>query len=141
MRIYILPKLVVQTPRHSNHGDMLKNNHISLTIVVNKAFELGPGSEQAELLLPQILHVSIDFLLFSVVSTKFCLMTFDTNIYLFWVNFSFNFDIHSYALQISLQTGIQNYSLIVMVLIISHNVMRCNAYDQLILKLLSNVDS
>ena len=43
MIIFVLLELI-ETPRHPNHVDMLKNNHISLTIVVKKAYKLGPGS-------------------------------------------------------------------------------------------------
>ena len=44
MTIFILLKLVEKSPRHSNHGDMLTNNHISLRIVVNIVDQLEPRS-------------------------------------------------------------------------------------------------
>ena len=42
MIIFILMTLVEQTPIHSNNVDMLKNNHVALTKLFNKAYELGP---------------------------------------------------------------------------------------------------
>ena len=42
MKLFYFAELI-NTPRHTYHVDMLKNNHIFMRILANKPYELGPG--------------------------------------------------------------------------------------------------